>query len=123
LYKEQRVAEVSWNEVKMFLEHTSGFSRDALHILLGVMVQLVAAAVLRRSVTSWLAWGAVLIPAVANELNDLWTEAWPDAAMQYGEGAKDLLLTMILPTLLLVLARRSPRLLVADSTAQDEDAS
>jgi hypothetical protein len=40
----------------------------------------------------------------------LWIEQWPDLSMQYGESVKDLLLTMALPTLLLVAARLRPQL-------------
>jgi hypothetical protein len=37
-------------------------------------------------------------------------EQWPDLAVQYGESAKDILLTMTLPTVLLVMARAWPQL-------------
>jgi len=45
-----------------------------------------------------------------NETVDLWVERWPDRMMQYGDGVKDIILTMALPTLLLVTARVTPRI-------------
>jgi hypothetical protein len=45
-----------------------------------------------------------------NETVDLWVEQWPDPGMQYGEGAKDVLLTMIVPTVLLFAVRIRPDL-------------
>ena len=56
----------------------------------------------------------VLTLEMANEWSDLYTEAWPQHAMQWGESAKDVLLTKALPTLLLLLARCRPRLLTGD---------
>ena len=53
------------------------------------------ALLLRRPVTSWppLLWCVALI--LWNETVDLWVEQWPDPGMQYGECAKDVLLTML----------------------------
>jgi hypothetical protein len=41
---------------------------------------------------------------------DLWLEQWPDPGQQYGEGAKDLLLTMAVPTIIMLAARSRPDL-------------
>jgi hypothetical protein len=40
----------------------------------------------------------------------LWIEQWPDRGQQYGESAKDLLLTMAVPTILMAAARARPDL-------------
>ena len=102
-------AMTSWYRTKMFLEHASAFSSDAMHILAGMVILLVAS-VSRRPVTAWLPWLVVLTLTLMNEFVDLWIEQWPNLAMQYGESVKDLLLTMALPTLLLVAARLRPEL-------------
>src|SRR5215213_1841148 len=104
---------IAWYRAKMFVEHAVFFSSDALHVLVGVIAWLAIAAVWRRPVSDWRPWLAVLVLLVLNECVDLWVERWPDVAMQYGESAKDLLLTMILPTLLMLLVRTSPRLFSA----------
>ena len=99
-----------WFHTKMFIEHASVISSDAMHVLAGVLIQLLSAVLFRRSMTSWRPWSVVLGFALLNEFIDLWMEQWPDLAVQYGESVKDILLTMTLPTLLLVAARLRPQL-------------
>jgi hypothetical protein len=93
---------------KMTVERSVAFSDDALHILAGVVLQLGFAFVFRTSLRSWGPWLFVLGLELINEVNDLHMSAW---ANFWGESAKDLLLTMLLPTLLLVVARTRPHLL------------
>ena len=102
-----------WHQGKLFIEHGLSVEHDALHVLAGVFAWVVLAIGLRRPLTSWrpFAWLFALI--LWNEAVDLWVERWPDAGMQYGEGAKDLILTMLLPTLLMFAIRWRPRLFVA----------
>jgi hypothetical protein len=94
----------------MFIEHASVVSSDALHVLVGTLIWIVAAIILRRNLSTLIPWALVLGLTVFNEAVDLWIERWPDLAMQYGESAKDILLTMALPTVLLVLVRTQPGL-------------
>ena len=103
-----------WNSVKTFIEHAFGFSHNALHVEAGVCLQIIFAFAMRRSLGSWRPWLVVLVLQIANEWSDLTYERWPDLAMQLGESAKDLLLTMFLPTALLCLVRLQPRLFVAE---------
>ena len=100
----------SWYEAKMFIEHASVVSSDALHVLVGVLVWMIAAVVLRRSLSSWFPWLILLGLAVMNEFVDFWIERWPDLGMQLGESAKDILLTMALPTVLMFAVRSRPNL-------------
>ena len=99
-----------WYKVKMFIEHASIITSDALHVVIGVGLWVLAAVVLRRRLTDWLPWLVVLAAVLFNETVDLWVEQWPDAAMQYGESAKDVLLTMLLPSLLMAAVREQPQL-------------
>lgn len=99
-----------WYETKLFIEHAVSFSNDSLHVLAGVLILLLAAIVLRRPISSWQPWLVVAVLLLANEAADLAIERWPDPGMQYGEGARDVLLTMFLPTLLLFAARWAPQL-------------
>jgi hypothetical protein len=103
-------AMLSWHELKMFIEHASIVSSDALHILVGVGIWVIAGLILRRSLASWLPLLVVLAAIVYNEGVDLWVERWPDAGMQYGESAKDFLLTMTVPVVLLIMIRLTPSL-------------
>jgi len=100
----------SWYEAKMFIERASVVSSDALHVLVGALVWMIAAVVLRRSLSSWFPWLILLGLAVFNEFVDFWIERWPDLGMQLGESAKDILLTMALPTVLMFAVRFRPNL-------------
>lgn len=99
-----------WYEAKQFLHQGSGLSMDALHVLAGAIGLVAFSFLLRRSVADWSPWLAVLLLILINEAGDLWIEQWPSPAMQYGESAKDIVLTMVPPTLILLTARRLPRL-------------
>lgn len=96
--------------MKEFVEFATGFSRDSLHVILGVCLQFSLSAVLRVPVSRWLPWCFVLLFATANELNDLVVDYWKLPARQFGESAKDIMLTMFVPTLVLLAAKYMPRL-------------
>ena len=110
---------LGWYQFKLFLEHSSGISMDALHILVGFAIFLFAAMALRRSIASPLPWLVTLLLEIGNEAYDLHVELWPNRWSQLGEGVKDILLTMLLPTLLLLVARRRPMLLVKNIGPKD----
>jgi hypothetical protein len=98
----------AWYQVKLLLEHATGVSMDALHILVGVLAQLLFAALVRVQLRSWLPWIFVLILALLNEASDFWVERWPEPAMQFGESLKDVALTMLVPTMLMLALRIRP---------------
>ncbi len=106
-----RVDPAVWFDFKEFVRHSTGWPMDTLHVMGGVMLQLMVAALLRTSLGSKWPWLIVLGLELINEAYDLWLERWPSLAMQLGEGARDLVGTMLLPTLLWWVARRRPRLL------------
>jgi hypothetical protein len=108
-----------WYQFKLFAEHASGVSMDALHILVGFTLFLLAGRLLRRPVRSTVPWIALLLLELANEAYDLRVEIWPDFSSQLGEGAKDVMLTMALPTLLLAIARWRPKWLSGEGPAKD----
>ncbi|MGF1549932.1 MAG: hypothetical protein ACFBQW_05295 [Sphingomonadaceae bacterium] len=104
---------MAWLEFKDWLSDLSGLSKDALHIYAALLVQLAAAALLRRSLASPLPWLAVLVFLLANEAVDLWFDPLEDEVKPWKvQGlVVDLANTLLAPTLLLVIARRAPRLL------------
>lgn len=101
---------LTWYDAKMFIEHASVVNSDGLHVLIGVLAWLVVAAAFRRSLADRFPWLIILVVTLLNECVDLWAEQWPDKAMQLGESAKDILLTMTLPTVLLLAVRLRPNL-------------
>ena len=100
-----------WYATKIVAEHAFAFSNDALHVLVGVGLQLILARLMTVSVGQALPWLGVLALELLNEWSDLSFEIWSDHAMQWGESAKDVLLTMALPSILLIVSRRWPDLL------------
>lgn len=104
---EQAVDLYVWG--KRFLETASGIDRDALHILVGIPLQLAFAAISGRSLRNWSPLLFIVSVALANETFDYLAQPWPDSAQQFGEAAKDLVLTIALPITLFAAARLRPR--------------
>ena len=102
---------MTWYRIKLALSQAMALNMDALHVLIGTLALLLVAAAMRRSIAAWWPWSIVLAAELLNEWNDLFVERWPDLATQLGESAKDVMLTMVLPTLLLLVARYRPALL------------
>jgi hypothetical protein len=108
-------AMTSWHQWKLFIEHAVSIGHDALHVIVGATLWLAIALVIRRPVTNWRPWLWTFAVIMWNEVVDLWTERWPNPGHQYGEGAKDLLLTMFVPTLIMFAARVRPSLFQGSS--------
>ncbi|HEX4848243.1 MAG TPA: hypothetical protein VFV30_08865 [Novosphingobium sp.] len=101
---------LDWAWFKDALERALGVSSDALHVIVGVTLQLALVALLRTTLARIAPWALVLALTLLNEWNDFRVERWGDTALQWGEAAKDVGLTMLLPTVLLLLARWRPGL-------------
>jgi len=99
-----------WHQGKLFIEHLVTIDHDALHLMVGMLLWLVLAILMRRPVTSWYPWLWTFAFILWNEAVDLWTEVWPDPGQQYGEGVKDLVVTMFVPTVMMIAARARPDL-------------
>lgn len=111
---------MDWIAAKTFVEHAFGVSNDALHVIAGVCLQLLFASLLRVSASSLWPWLILLVIEAANEWNDFQIEVWPVAAMQWGEAAKDVLLTMALPTMMLLVVRYVPHLFTVLAVEGDD---
>ena len=99
---------MDWYLVKQWLSSQTGLGMDALHVHAGVLLQLLAALVLRRRLSSPWPWLVVLAFVAANEWHDYHFEVWEDRAGQREESVRDTWNTLLLPTLLLLLARFAP---------------
>ena len=104
---------LDWYQFKLFMERASGVSMDALHVLAGVAIFLLIAALLRRGIASGRPLTVLLMLELCNEAYDLSVERWPDLGMQLGEGAKDVVLTIALPAVLTAVARWKPSIISA----------
>jgi hypothetical protein len=115
LWKAMVATMTSWHQGKLFIEHTLNVSHQSLHIFIGLLLWIAVGLVLRRPLTSRLPWLWVFAAILFNETVDLWIEQWPDPGQQYGEGAKDVLLTMAVPTIVMLAARARPDLFRASA--------
>ena len=112
----------AWYQLKLLIEHASGISMDALHILVGMILFLVVARILRSDLGSVGPWVALLLIELGNEAYDLHVELWPNLGSQLGEGVKDILLTMAIPTILLAMVRWRAQWLVGGHARFDPPA-
>lgn len=111
---------MDWHHAKEWLEHATGLDMDALHVHAGVALQILFALILRRPLSSPWPWVGVAAVEAANEYNDLAYETWPDRGIQVAEGVRDYWNTLLIPTLLLLLCRYTPRLLVRSAADAGE---
>lgn len=102
---------MEWYKLKLFMSQATTLSMDALHLLAGLIGFLVVARLFKRPLSDARPWLAVFILELLNEWSDLSVELWPDVARQLGHGAKDILLTMVVPTVLMLVARNRPGML------------
>lgn len=100
-----------WVAFKDLVEQAMHLPESAIHVLAGVVLQLLFALIMRRSLRDWAPWLGVLLLELANEVLDL-TEVWPgEGDRQLAESVSDVFVTMLLPSLLLLVARLRPQLL------------
>lgn len=86
-------------------------AKDALHIYVAFVIQISAAALFRKPLSSGLPWIVVLLFVMVNEGLDMWFGEERQLKQWQIEGAAhDLVNTMILPTALLLLCRYAPEL-------------
>jgi hypothetical protein len=111
---------MGWFHFKEWLEAVTRLDMDALHVHAGLLLQLLAAWTFRRSLRSPIPWLIVLGAETVNEIYDLSIDVWPEAVRlsQWGESVKDMINTMIVPTLLMLLARHAPGLLTGRSAKE-----
>lgn len=101
----------TWLAFKRVLVEAADIDRDALHVYAGIAIQLAAALLLRRKLGDWLPWLAVAAVALVNEGLDVYSDIWPDLPLQAGKSLHDMVNTMIVPSLLMILARWWPAIL------------
>ena len=102
---------MDWHVIKIWMESTTGLDRDALHIYCALAIQLPFALFFRRRLGSVWPWIAVLTAGIVNEYLDYQYIGDDDAAiMSFREEAlRDMWNTMLLPTVLLFIARFWPQ--------------
>ena len=92
---------------KSWLQSWLHLAKDALHVHVGLAVFLGAALLFRWPLKSWKPWLAVAAAAVAGEVWDLRDTLVRDAPLHLAGQAKDLVSTVLWPTVLMLLARHT----------------
>ena len=112
---------MNWLEIKALLESCTGLDRDALHIYAAVGIQLGLALFARKSLASPWPWLAALAAVLANEYVDYKSVGDSVAAQQlvWDASYHDIWNTMLLPTLLLLIAKFWPSWLVGSPKTGD----
>jgi len=108
---------MDWVQFKDYLSQVTELSQDALHIYAAILVQFVAAIVLRRPIAHPLPWLFLLAFLLVNEAADLRQPGRPVEEWQVLGSIQDLWNTMLLPTVLLLLARYAPAVMTARPVA------
>jgi len=91
-----------YNAFKTEIAEWIGITKDALHVHVGLAVFFAAVILLRRSPASLVPWLIVFGLEVANELKDIFHWSHGRFFFDLGDAPKDLVNTMIWPTLLVI---------------------
>ena len=79
---------LGWYQFKLFVEHASGISMDALHILVGFVLFLLAARLLRSGMPRRCPWLALLVLELVNEAYDLTSSAGRISAASWAKAPR-----------------------------------
>lgn len=90
--------------LKLWLMHSIGLSRDALHIYVGLIVFFASAFVLRRQIGTWLPVLAVALVAIVGELFDLRDDLNTFGYWRWYASLHDIVNTLFWPALISLLA-------------------
>jgi hypothetical protein len=93
------------NPLKTDLSQLLHLSKDALHVHLGLLIMLLVIIVLRKSPASFVPWLCVLGLELLNETLDLLHAHPGHMELSLLGGLKDIVNTMLWPTVILLLAR------------------
>lgn len=94
-----------WGLLKDTMQETTGLTRDALHIHIGLLIMVGAAWFLGFSRWLILAWLLVVAAAVGNELLDARAALLRDVRPDISDAVTDVFNTVIWPTVFLVAAK------------------
>ena len=97
----------TWGGDKSALSAWLDVQDDGLHAMVGVLLLLALAVVTGRRLDDWRLWVAVLVAECANEVVDLSAPDFPEA--NWSGSIHDLLVTMLLPTAILLALRFTGR--------------
>ena len=83
----------------------SGLPDPVLHLLLGLAIYLISAAVLKRPLWSWTPWLIAFAFQAINEMADVGRDLMEGDIIRWRGGLIDTVVTMALPTLILLISK------------------
>ena len=96
----------SWLDAKFGVEQTIPIGDHWLHFVAGPLILVAAALIMRRPLSNYGPWLAVLILAIVNELVDVAVALFtPEQSVHLGDSLSDVLMTISVPTVVLIAAR------------------
>lgn len=102
--------------LKDLARHSTGLPDPALHALIGLAAYLLAAQLFRRSFSSLLPWCVALALQLINETADMTRDLSLYGDIDVRGTIGDTIITMFLPTMILVIARLRARELARESS-------
>lgn len=96
---------MDYADAKTLLSELSGLSKDALHVHAALLLYLIAGLLWRRGFASPRPWLTVAAVTIVNEGYDLWHQEAHGEPARWYESVRDLLNTLVWPTLFLIGAR------------------
>lgn len=96
---------ITWQNWKLHLEAATEISRDAMHIHASLAIFLLACFVFRLRPSDWRVWLIVLAAQLANEALDMVVMLEDSGEIFWWSCVKDTINSMILPTVLVAVAR------------------
>lgn len=98
---------ISFQQAKIALVDFTGLERDALHIYVSLAVFFGACLIFRWKAWQVKPWLMVLLAALTGEVLDLCYQASTDMPLLWGESAKDIANTAMVPAIIVLAARFS----------------
>jgi len=95
----------AFQSIKLAIVATTGLSKDALHIYVGLAVFLAVAVVLRKPLRSTVPWLVAFAMAIAGEVLDMRDDIASLGYWRWGASVHDALNTLFWPTVLLLIAK------------------
>jgi hypothetical protein len=104
----QESAMSAFQHGKFVVMSLTGLAKDALHIYVALIVFFGSCVLFRWKARDWKPWLLVLLAALAGEVMDLRDQAeFYHVAFKWGESVKDIVNTLMVPTMILLAARYS----------------
>ena len=94
-----------WQDTKTALVDHANLSRDALHVYIALMIYLGSCWLFKWHPRSWKPWLLVLLFQTVNEVFDMRVSFEDDGVIWVWGNIKDMVNTMVAPTMLLFAAR------------------